>query len=52
MTGFSKLASEILILKNAHMTIENQQNSRERIEKAITHKTVEIKFEIPKYLCD
>lgn len=32
------------------MTLEDQQNSMERIEKAIAQKTVEIKFEMPKYL--
>jgi hypothetical protein len=37
---------------NTTMTLEDQQNSRERIEKAISQKAVEIKFEMPKYLWD
>jgi hypothetical protein len=37
---------------HATMTLENQQNSKERIEKAIAQKTAEIKFEMPKYLWD
>jgi hypothetical protein len=34
------------------MTLEDQQNSKERIEKAIKQKTEEIKYEMPKYLWD
>ena len=47
-----ELASEIVMRTNTTMTLEDQQNSRERIEKAIAQKTVEIKFEMPKYLWD
>jgi hypothetical protein len=34
------------------MTLEDQQNSVARIEKAIAQKTFEIKSEMPKYLWD
>ena len=47
-----ELASEIVMRTNTTMTLEDQQNSRERIEKAIAQKTIEIKFEMPKYLWD
>jgi hypothetical protein len=47
-----ELASEIVMRTNTTMTLEDQQNSRGRIEKAIAQKTVEIKFEMPKYLWD
>ena len=47
-----KLATEIVMRTNTTMTLEDQQNSMERIEKAIAQKTVEIKFEMPKYLWD
>jgi predicted DNA-binding mobile mystery protein A len=47
-----ELATEIVMRTHATMTLENQQNSKERIEKAIAQKTAEIKFEMPKYLWD
>jgi len=47
-----EFATEIVMRTNTTMTLEDQQNSRERIEKAIAQKTVEIKFEMPKYLWD
>jgi hypothetical protein len=47
-----ELAYEIVMRTNTTMTLEDQQNSRERIEKAISQKAVEIKFEMPKYLWD
>ena len=47
-----KLATEIVMRTNTTMTLEDQQNSMERIDKAIAQKTVEIKFEMPKYLWD
>jgi predicted DNA-binding mobile mystery protein A len=47
-----EFATEIVMRTNTTMTLEDQQNSKERIEKAIAQKTVEIKFEIPKYLWD
>jgi hypothetical protein len=47
-----ELALEIVIRTNNTMTLEDQQNSKERIEKAIAQKTNEIKIEMPKYLWD
>lgn len=47
-----ELATEIVMRTHATMTLEDQQNSKERIEQAIEQKTAEIKFEIPKYLWD
>lgn len=46
------LATEIVMRTNNTMTLEDQQNSTERIEKAIAQKTNEIKSEMPKYLWD
>ncbi|MFO0495499.1 MAG: mobile mystery protein A [Flavobacteriia bacterium] len=48
----NELAIEIVMRTNATMTLEDQQNSRERIEQAVAHKTAEIKFEMPKFLWD
>tara|TARA_B110000503_G_C7121042_1_gene402547 strand:+ start:194 stop:658 length:465 start_codon:yes stop_codon:yes gene_type:complete len=47
-----ELATEIVMRTNNTMTLEDQQNSTERIGKAITQKTNEIKSEMPKYLWD
>jgi len=47
-----ELAVEIVMRTHATMTLEDQQNSKERIEQAIEQKTAEIKFELPKYLWD
>jgi predicted DNA-binding mobile mystery protein A len=47
-----QLATEIVMRTNNTMTLEDQQNSKERIEEAITQKTNEIKSEMPKYLWD
>lgn len=47
-----ELATEIVMRTNNTMTLEDQQNSNERIEKAIAQKTNEIKSEMPKYLWD
>ena len=47
-----ELATEIVMRTNNTMTFEDQQNSKERIEKAIAQKTNEIKSEMPKYLWD
>lgn len=47
-----ELAIEIVMRTNNTMTLEDQQNSKERIEKAIAQKTNEIKSEMPKYLWD
>ncbi|MCA6423993.1 MAG: mobile mystery protein A [Flavobacterium sp.] len=48
----NELATEIVMRTNNTMTLEDQQNSKERIEKAIAQKTNEIKSEMPKYLWD
>ena len=42
-----ELATEIVMRTHATMTLEDQQNSKERIEQAIALKTAEIKFEMP-----
>lgn len=47
-----ELATEIVMRTHNTMTLEDQQNSKERIEKAIVQKTNEIKSEMPKYLWD
>jgi predicted DNA-binding mobile mystery protein A len=47
-----ELATEIVMRTNNTMTLENQQNSKQRIAQAIAEKTAEIKFEMPKYLWD
>jgi predicted DNA-binding mobile mystery protein A len=47
-----QLATEIVMRTNNTMTLEDQQNSKERIEEAIAQKTNEIKSEMPKYLWD
>ncbi|WP_269223537.1 mobile mystery protein A [Flavobacterium sp. IMCC34518] len=48
----NEIAREIVMRTNNSMTLEDQQNSEERIKKAIAQKTVEIKNEMPKYLWD
>lgn len=47
-----EIAKEIVGRTHVTMTLEDQQNSKERIEKAIRQKTEEIKYEMPKYLWD
>ncbi|AYN05481.1 mobile mystery protein A [Flavobacterium sp. 140616W15] len=47
-----EIAKEIVGRTHVTMTLENQQNSTDRIEKAIAQKTEEIKQEMPKYLWD
>jgi predicted DNA-binding mobile mystery protein A len=47
-----EIATEIVMRTNTTMTLEDQQNSKERIEQAIAQKTAEIKFDMPKYLWD
>jgi predicted DNA-binding mobile mystery protein A len=47
-----EIATDVVMRTNNSMTLEEQQNSKERIEKAIAHKTNEIKSEMPKYLWD
>jgi len=46
------LATEIVLRTNNTMVLEEQQNSEQRIKKAITQKTEEIINELPKYLWD
>jgi predicted DNA-binding mobile mystery protein A len=48
----TQLATEIVMRTNNTMKLEDQQNSKERIEQAIAQKTAEIKHEMPKYLWD
>ena len=47
-----EIAKEIVGRTNATMALEDQQNTNERIAKAIAQKTEEIKTEMPKYLWD
>lgn len=47
-----EIAQEIVGRTHITMTLEDQQNSSERIKKAIAQKTEEIKEEMPKYLWD
>lgn len=45
-----ELATEIVMRTHNTMTLEDQQNTNERIEKAIAQKTEEIKYLMPRYL--
>jgi predicted DNA-binding mobile mystery protein A len=47
-----EIATEIVMRTNNTMSLEDQQISKERLEKAIAQKTAEIQHEIPKYLWD
>ncbi len=47
-----EIAQEIVGRTNVTMTLEDQQNSNERLATAITQKKEEIKYEMPKYLWD
>lgn len=47
-----EIAIEIVGRTHVTMTLEDQQNSNERIKKAVEQKTEEIKNELPKYLWD
>lgn len=47
-----EIAKEIVGRTHVTMTLEDQQNSNERIAKAIRQKKEEIKDELPKYLWD
>ncbi len=47
-----EIAREIVLRTNNSMILEDQQNSADRIKKAIEQKTTEIKTEMPKYLWD
>ncbi len=47
-----EIAREIVFRTNNSMILEDQQNSENRINKAIEQKKTEIKTEMPKYLWD
>jgi predicted DNA-binding mobile mystery protein A len=47
-----EIARQIVMRTNTTMALEDQQNTEERIRKAIAQKTLEIKNEMPKYLWD
>jgi predicted DNA-binding mobile mystery protein A len=47
-----KLAEEIVSKSSHTMKLENQENSQERIKKAIKDRSEKIKNELPKYLWD
>lgn len=47
-----EIAKEIVLRTDNSMKLEDQQNSQERIKKAIEQKTNEIANEMPKYLWD
>jgi predicted DNA-binding mobile mystery protein A len=47
-----EIAREIVLRTSNSMKLEDQQNSEQRIKKAIEQKTTEIKNEMPKYLWD
>jgi predicted DNA-binding mobile mystery protein A len=47
-----EIAQDIVLRTNNSMILEDQQNSEERINKAIEQKTAEIKSDMPKYLWD
>jgi predicted DNA-binding mobile mystery protein A len=47
-----EIALEIVLRTHNSMKLEDQQNSEQRIKKAIEQKTEEIKNEMPKYLWD
>jgi predicted DNA-binding mobile mystery protein A len=46
------LATQIVLRTSASMRLEDQENTKARLEKAIKEKTTEIKEELPKYLWD
>jgi predicted DNA-binding mobile mystery protein A len=47
-----KLAEEIVMRTSHTMKLEDQENSEERIKKAIKERAEKIKYELPKYLWD
>ena len=47
-----EIAKEIVLRTSHSMMLEDQQNSNERIEKAIKERAEEIKNEMPGYLWD
>jgi predicted DNA-binding mobile mystery protein A len=48
----SEIAKDIVLRTSNTMQLEDQANTKERIEKAIKNRTEEIKSKIPKYLWD
>lgn len=48
----NEIAREIVLRTSNTMRLEDQENSKERIEKAIKDKAAEIKNKMPKYLWD
>jgi len=48
----SELAKQIVLRTSASMKLEDQENSKQRLEKAIAEKTLELKTEMPKILWD
>jgi len=48
----SKVAEEIVMRTSHSMKLEDQENSEERLKKAIKERTEKIKNELPKYLWD
>ena len=47
-----KIAEEIVMRTSHTMKLEDQENSEERLEKAIKYRAEKIKNELPKYLWD
>jgi predicted DNA-binding mobile mystery protein A len=47
-----ELATQIVMRTNTSMKLEDQENSKQRIEKAIQERTIAIKTEMPKTLWD
>ncbi len=47
-----ELATEIVMRVNNTMVLENQENSKHRIKKAIEERTIALKYEMPKVLWD
>ena len=47
-----EIATSIVSRTSINMKLEDQENSAERIKKALNEKASEIKLEMPKYLWD
>ncbi len=47
-----RIAQEIVLRTSNTMALEDQENSRDRLEKAIKNRAEEIKIQMPKYLWD
>ncbi len=48
----AEIARQIVLRTSASMRLEDQENSSERLKKAVEEKAAEIKEELPKYLWD